>query len=383
MKSISRRKFVNKLGVGLGSAAVLNALPSFIVPPEQPVPYEGKKLNIAVCGLGIYGGLIAKALQTSQYCALAGIITGTPAKAKEWKAKYNIPEKNIYNYTNFDKIASNKDIDLVYIALPNSMHKEFTIRAAKAGKHVITEKPMAVTPQDCKEMIKACSDAGVQLAVGYRLHYEPYNMEMKRLGQDKVFGPVRFIDANLGYKTYDTSKTDETIDFNDHGKWRLNKELAGGGALMDLGIYSLQASRYILGVEPISVTAQFGPVNNPKRFEQVEETISWQMEFPGGAIANCSTSYGYYIDKVYASADKGTFELSPAQNYGPLKGKTSEGELNFPFVNQQQAQLDGIGSVILANKKLPSHITGEEGLKDMNIITAIYEAARTGKRVVL
>ena len=383
MKSISRRKFVNKLGIGLGSAAVLNALPSFIVPQHQTVPYEGKKLNIAVCGLGIYGDLIAKALQTSQYCTLAGIVTGTPAKAKDWKAKYNIPEKNIYNYSNFDKIAANKDIDLIYIALPNSMHKEFTIRAAKAGKHVITEKPMAVSVQDCKEMIKACSDAGVQLAVGYRLHYEPYNMEIKRLGQDKVFGPVRFINANLGYKTYDTSKTDETIDFNDHGKWRLNKQLAGGGALMDLGIYCLQASRYILGVEPIAVTAQFGPVNNTKRFEQVEETISWQMEFPGGAIANCSTSYGYFINRLYASADNGTFELNPAMSYGPLKGKTSEGELDLPIVNHQQAQLDGIGSVILANKKLPVHITGEEGLKDMTIITAIYEAARTGKRVVL
>lgn len=383
MKSISRRNFVNKLGVGLGSAAVLNALPSFIVPPDEALPYEGRKLNIAVCGLGIYGNLIARALQTSQYCALAGIVTGTPAKAKEWKAKYNIAEKNIYNYSNFDKMISNKDIDLVYIVLPNSMHKEFTIRAAKAGKHVITEKPMATSVQDCKEMIKACSDAGVQLAVGYRLHYEPHNMEIKRLGQEKVFGPVRLVEAGFGYKTYDTSKINETIDFNDHNKWRLNKELAGGGALMDLGIYCLQASRYTLGAEPIAVTAQFGPVNNPKRFEQVEETISWQMEFPGGAIANCTTSYGYSVDRVYASADSGTFELGPAMSYGPLKGKTSKGELNLPIVNHQQAQLDGIGSVILANKKLPAHITGEEGLKDMNIITAIYEAARTGKRVVL
>ncbi|MFP9098211.1 Gfo/Idh/MocA family protein [Flavobacterium sp. RHBU_24] len=383
MKSISRRNFVNKLGVGLGSAAVLNALPSFIVPPDEALPYEGKKLNIAVCGLGIYGNLVAKALQTSQYCTLAGIVTGTPAKAKEWKAKYNIAEKNIYNYTNFDKILSNKDIDLVYVTLPNSMHKEFTIRAAKAGKHVITEKPMATSVEDCKEMIKACSDAGVQLAVGYRLHYEPHNMEIKRLGQDKVFGPVRLVEASFAYKTYDTSKINETIDFNDHGKWRLNKELAGGGALMDLGIYCIQASRYVQGLEPVAVTAQFGPVNNPKRFEQVEETISWQMEFPGGAIANCTTSYGYFIDRVYASADSGTFELSPAMSYGPLKGKTSKGELDLPIVNHQQAQLDGIGSVILANKKLPAHITGEEGLKDMNIITAIYEAARTGKRVVL
>ena len=384
MKNISRRLFVNKFGVGLGSAAVLHALPSFLAPDDEPVqPYKGKKLNVAICGLGIYAELIAKGLQDAQYCTLAGIVTGTPAKAKDWKAKYNIPEKNIYDYTNFDKIATNKDIDVVYVVLPNSMHKEFTIRAAKAGKHVITEKPMAISPQECREMIKACADAGVQLAIGYRLHYEPTHLELKRLGQDKVFGQVRYVEAGLAYKTYDTTKKTESIDFNDHSVWRLNKKLSGGGPLMDLGIYCIQASRYILGLEPIAVTAQFGPVNDPVRFAQTEESISWQMEFPGGAVANCKTALGYYIDRLYASADAGSFELSPALSYGPFQGKTPAGPISFPVVNQQQTQLNGICSVILANKPLPKHITGEEGLKDITIIAAIYEAAKTGRRVVL
>jgi len=384
MNNISRRTFVNKFSIGVGSAAVLQALPSFMVPQNELLPpYTGKKINIAICGLGNYAEAIAYGLQSTQYCTLAGIVTGTPAKAQKWKTQYNIPDKNIYNYTNFDKILSNKDIDLVYITLPNGLHKEFTIRAAKAGKHVITEKPMAITPQDCKEMIKACNDAGVQLAIGYRLHYEPTHLELKRLGQDKVFGQVRYIEAGLGYKTYDTTKPAESINYEDPAEWRHNKKLSGGGPLMDLGIYCIQASRYVLGLEPIAVTAQFGPINDPKRFAQVEESISWQMEFAGGAVANCNTSVGYNIDRFYASADEGSFELSPALSYGPFKGKTSAGDINLPVINQQQTQLDAICSLIIENKPLPKHITGEEGLKDMTVIAAIYEAAKTGKKVIL
>lgn len=385
MKNISRRSFVNKVSIGLGSAAVINTLPSFMVPQDENLPpYTGKKLNVAICGLGTYADLIAKGLEKAEYCTLAGVVTGTPAKANAWKAKYNIPDKNIYNYTNFDELKNNKDIDLVYIALPNGMHKEFTIRSARAGKHVVTEKPMAISPQECREMIKACKDAGVQLAVGYRLHYEPTHAEIKRLGQDKVFGQVRFIETGLGYKTYDTTKpTTAAIDFNDHSAWRLNKKLSGGGPLMDLGIYCIQMCRYTLGEEPIAVTAQFGTINDAKRFEQTEESISWQMHFPSGTVANCTTSVGYYIDRFYATADEGNFELSPALSYGPYKGKTSKEEIKFAPINQQQAQLDGISSVILQGKPLPNHITGEEGLKDMLVITAIYEAAMSGKRVTV
>jgi predicted dehydrogenase len=249
------------------------------------------------------------------------------------------------------------------------MHKEYVIRAAKAGKHVITEKPMAVSVQDCAEMIKACKDAGVQLAVGYRLHYEPYHLELKRLGQEKVFGQVRLIEVSLGYKSGDPSE------------WRLKKALAGGGPLMNIGIYCVQASRYVLGEEPQTVTAQFGPVTNKKLFTEVEESITWQLVFPSGAVCTSSSSYNCNIDRLFAAADNGFFELSPAVSYGPFKGRTSKGELNFPNINQQTTQMDEIGKVLLANKPLPVHITGEEGMKDMRVLQAIYEAARTGKSV--
>jgi predicted dehydrogenase len=382
MKKITRRSFVNKFGMGVGASVVLTTLPSFLAAPEnkQP-PYTGKKINVALCGLGNYASMLAEGIQVSEYCNLAGIVTGTPSKAVQWKTKYNIPEKNIYNYENFDEIIKNKDIDLVYVVLPNGLHKEFVIRSAKAGKHVITEKPMAITVKDCEEMIKACDDNKVQLAIGYRLHYEPTHIEIKRLGQEKVFGKVRFIEAALGYQIHDPRDTKSTVDLNDRNEWRLNKKLSGGGPLMDLGVYCIQASRYILGEEPIAVTAQFGPVYNKQIFSETEESISWQMEFPSGAVSNCNTSVNYNIDRLYAAADEGFFELSPALSYGPFEGKSSKGLLKFPVINQQQTQMDEICKLLLENKNLPNHITGEEGLKDIKIINAIYKAAATGKKI--
>ncbi len=384
MKNISRRLFVNKFGLGVGASVVVNKLPSFLTQTEKlQKPYTGKKINIALCGLGHYASNLANGIIASEYCNLAGIVTGTPEKAIKWKNQYNIPEKNIYNYENFDEIVNNKDIDLVYVVVPNGLHKEFVIRSANAGKNVITEKPMANSVEDCEEMIKMCNENNVQLAVGYRLHYEPTHLELKRLGQEKVFGQVRYIEASIGYKTYDTLDKKTIIDKNNRNEWRLNKKLSGGGPLTELGIYCIQVSRYVLGEEPIAVTAQFGTVNNKNRFSEIEETIMWQMEFPSGAVSNCNSSYGYNVDRFYASADEGAFELSPALSYGPFEGKTSEKELKFPVINQQKTQLDEICKLLLENKKLPSHITGEEGLKDIRIIKAIYKSAKTGKKIYL
>jgi predicted dehydrogenase len=366
---------------GMAGAGIALA-PNFLT-RRLSKPYADKKLNVALIGLGNYATILADGLQQSQYCRLAGVVTGHAAKAEAWKKKYNLPDKNIYNYDNFDSIAGNRDIDLVYVVLPNSMHKEYSVRAAKAGKHVICEKPMAISSAECRDMIDACKNAGVQLAIGYRLHYEPYNLEMKRLGQDKVFGMVRYVEAGLGYKTinFESGNAGKDFDINDPSEWRLNKRWSGGGALMNLGIYCVQASRYLLGENPSSVTAQYGTVHDAKRFAQVEETIVWQALFPGGAMASCNTSYGYSIDGIRAIADTGFFELAPAISYGPFKGRTSNGDLHFPDINQQAAQLDGIGKLILENKPLPEHISGKEGLIDLCVMEAIYQAANTGGRV--
>lgn len=366
MKNLSRRKFVTNVGLGMGATAILPTFSSFS-------SFQNKKLNIAICGLGRYGSLLSRSFVDSQNCKLAGIITGTPSKAEKWKKQYSIPDKNVYNYQNFDSILDNKDIDLVYVVLPNSMHKEYTIRAAEAGKHVIVEKPMALNAQECKEMIDACKKNQVQLALGYRLHYEPHHQEIMRLGQNKILGQIRLIEVSLGYNIDNISPDD----------WHLKKSLSGGGPLMNLGVYCVQAGRYTLGEEPISVTAQFGPITKPELYKEVEESITWQMEFASGAVCTSSSSNRSSIDRYYASAEKGFIELSPAVSYGPFVGRTNQGKMNFPVINQQAAQMDGIAKFILQNKPLPDHIAGIEGFKDMKVIDAIYQAATTGEKVSL
>src|SRR5688572_24551368 len=147
------------------------------------------KLGIALVGLGKYSeGQLAPALQQTAHCHLAGIVTSSQQKKEQWKMKYNLPDNACYTYENFDTIKDNPDIDIVYVVLPNAMHAEYVIRAAQAGKHVICEKPMAITVEDCDRMIEACRQAGKMLSVGYRLHFEPHHQEVMRLGQQRVFG---------------------------------------------------------------------------------------------------------------------------------------------------------------------------------------------------
>ena len=367
--SQSRRTFLQTLSLGVSATLT----PSYILANQKaPFKKNEKKLGVALVGLGSYAkNQLAVGLAQADNCYLAGIVTGTPSKAEEWSKKYNIPQKNIYNYQNFDQIANNKDIDIVYVVLPNSMHHEFVIRAARAGKHIMCEKPMSVSVQEAAEMIKACRDAGVQLGIGYRLHFEPFTKEIIRLGQQKVYGDVRFMQTNFGFS------------IGDPKQWRLKKSMAGGGPLMDVGIYCVQASRYISGEEPLWVTAQFGPVTDTERFKDVEESVSWQMQFPGNAMVNGFSSYKSNVEQLYASANKGWFQLSPAYGYGPLKGRTSEGEMLQPIVHHQTVMLQAVCREFIETNKFPAHISGEEGLRDMRILMAIYEAASTGKRVSL
>ena len=367
METYSRRQFLGQLSLGTSALTALPVLPDWAGPPVA------RKLNVALCGLGRYAGYLAEGLAMSQYCRLAGLVSGTPAKLEQWQKRYNIAPENCYNYQTFDQIAANSAIDVVYIVVPNGLHKDFTIRAAKAGKHVIVEKPMATTAADCEVMIAACNAAGVQLAVGYRLHYEPHHQELMRLGQKKVFGQVRLIEVSLGYRLDGIPPTD----------WHLKKALSGGGPLMNLGVYCVQSSRYVLGEEPIAATAQFGPVQHKDLYTEVEESIMWQLDFSSGAIATSTSANNVSVDRFYASADDGFFELNPAVSYGPFRGRTSTGELSFPDINQQAAQLDGIGQVLLANQPLPDHIAGIEGLKDLRVLEAIYKAAETGRKISL
>jgi len=235
-----------------------------VMAPQVFAAEPDKKLGVALVGLGnLSTHEIAPALQHTKYCRLAGIVTGHPAKAERWKAQYDIPDKNIYNYDNMEKMADNPDIDIVYVVTPNGLHAEHTIKAANAGKHVLCEKPMEVSPEKCQQMIDACKKAGRQLAIGYRCRFEPHNLECVRLAREKTFGELRIIEACFEIHL------DQPPD-----AWRYHKALAGGGCLMDVGIYALQATRYITGEEPVLVSAT-ETKTDPVKFKEVDETLVW------------------------------------------------------------------------------------------------------------
>ena len=365
----SRRKFIYQTAIAALGIPLLGAGTCTDTTGKNQRS-NNKKLGVALVGLGGYAtGQLGPALLQTEHCYLAGIVTGTPSKIPAWKEKYNIPDKNIYSYETYDEIANNPDIDIIYVVLPNSMHAEYSIRGSKAGKHVICEKPMAISVAECDAMIAAAENANKSLSIGYRLHYDPYHLEMIRLVKEKTFGDLNKMDSAFSFMAT-------------KGQWRLNKELSGGGPLMDLGVYCLQAACYTSGSNPVAVTAQAPPVTDKTKFINVEETLNFQMEMPGGLIASCRTSYSENNNFVKATASKGWVELKPAFGYGGIKLNTSDNrQFSVPAFSQQAAQLDDI-ALSITNKQ-PSKIPGEMGRRDMQIIQAIYEAMESGKRVAV
>ena len=250
-KNQTRRKFIHDLGLAGAGIPFLAAYSTCNEDQSKKQNMNQKKdgkLGIALVGLGGYAsGQLAPALQQTEHCYLAGIVTGSPSKIPVWKEKYNIPDKNIYSYDNYDSIKDNPDIDIIYVVLPNHLHAEYTIRGFAAGKHVICEKPMGLSVTECDTMIAAAQKAGKQLSIGYRLHYDPYNLELVKRAREKTYGDIRSVDTSFSITPR-------------KGEWRLNKKIAGGGPLMDVGIYCLQAVCYVTSAEPIAVRATTYPV---------------------------------------------------------------------------------------------------------------------------
>ena len=328
-----------------------------------------KKLGVALVGLGRYSDFqLAPALLETKHCYLAGIVTGTPSKEKIWADKYNIPKENIYNYENFDNIVLNDTIDIVYVVLPNSMHAEFSIRAARAGKHVICEKPMAVSVVECDAIINACKNADVKLGIGYRMQSDPYTKEIKRLVKEKPFGEVNYVSSDAAY-----------ISNGRPDQWRLNHALSGGGALMNMGVYSIQSSIYGVGSNPISVSAQEFSTR-PDYFKDTDETITAQFKFDNGVIAQMFTSHNAKANRLIVNFKKGWVELNPAHNYGPISGRTSKGELKYPHQRQQMLQMDDFSKHILYEDT--NVAPGEMGKRDIIIVEAIYKSIKEGGKTI-
>ncbi len=367
----TRRDFLQKL---TASIVALPAVPAAAAASVKTFerPYDGPVLRVALMGLGSYATRVAEAMQSCKMAKLTGLVSGTPAKLKDWQAKYNVPEKNCYSYGNFDKIKDNPDIDAVYVITPNGLHHDNVIRVAKAGKHVICEKPMALNARQGQEMVDFCKKANVKLLVGYRLHFEPHTLEIIRMRKTGELGTIRFFQGLSGFK------------IGDPNQWRLNKELAGGGSLMDIGIYSINGSRYMTGEEPVWVTAEETKTNKELFKEGVDETIQFQLGFPSGAVASILSTYNMnFLDRFFLSGDNGFAELNPATGYGPIQGKTNKGDIDQPVTVHQAVQMENFAGIILNGQQPVVPVDGEEAVRDLKIIDAVYLAAKTGKKVML
>lgn len=364
----TRRDFLQKLAAStIGVSLVADSLDAEKRPtiPEKEKPI----LRVALMGLGGYASRIAEAMQSSQRTKITALISGTPSKLKEWGAKYEVPQTSWYNYENFDQIGANSQVDAVYILTPNALHCPQALRVAKARKHVICEKPMALNADEGQEMVDACHHAGVKLLVGYRMHFEPHTLEVIRMRREGKLGRLLFFEGLSGFK------------IGDPGQWRLKKELAGGGSLMDIGIYAVNGARYLIGTEPQWVTAQEIKTNFEKFKEGVDETITFQLGFPEGVVASCLSTYSMnHLDRFFLNGSDGFAVLQPASSYGPIKAHSHKGEIHQPIVNQQTVQMDEMAAIILDGKQTEIPVDGEEGLKDLKIIDKIYAAVKSGAR---
>ncbi len=369
----NRRAFIQKLSGSLLALPLASTLDAekIILNLNKEV-YEGPVLKVAILGLGSYGTRVADAMQACTKAKLVGAISGTPSKLTTWQTKYNIQPKNCYSYDTMDQIKSNPDIDAVYVITPNSLHKPFSIRVANAGKHVICEKPMALNAKEAKDMIDACNQNKVKLLIGYRMHFEPKTLEIVRISRSGEAGKPLFFQGLCGFRIGDPTQ------------WRLNAKLAGGGSMMDIGIYAINGARYMLGEEPTWVTAQETKTDKIKFKDGVDETITFQMSFPSGATASCLSTYNMNgLDKFYLNMEKGFAEMQPSTGYGPIKARTNKGELDFTHITHQTVQMDEMADIILNGKKPILPVDGEEGWKDMKIVDAIYKAVKTGRKEMI
>ena len=374
----TRRHFLQNTAGGIAATALAARVGGGTFAQESEAvtaaQQSGRKIGFAVMGLGQLGlGQIVPAFADCKLAKLTALVSGTPDKAKATAEKFGVDAKNIYNYENFDKIKDNDQVDVVYVVLPNNMHADFVVRAAKAGKHVLCEKPFDVNVEKCQMAIDACRKHDRKLQIGYRLMYEPNNLALVDAVAKKEIGELKMLECGAGFS------------INPPNQWRLKMDMAGGGCLMDIGVYSLSAARYITREEPTEVTAQTYANRADPRFKEVEEHCNFQLRFPSGVLASCTSSYSCGLNRFHAIGTRGWAQCEPALSYRGVKyriqrrGNTEQPDLGDP--NQFATEMDALARCIIENKEPKA--SGDQGLRDVRIMMAIYESAKTGKTVKL
>ncbi|WP_420461048.1 Gfo/Idh/MocA family protein [Neolewinella sp.] len=373
----SRRRFLRQsvagaagvlLTPGLIACGQSTSAPATSAEPAAPPPDAARKIGVALLGLGGYSkGQLAPALQLTQHCELRGIVTGSPDKIPEWQDKYGIKDENVYSYDTMDEIADNDAIDVIYIVTPTATHRDFAVRAAGTGKHVWCEKPMAMTPEQCQEIIDACNENGVQLAIGYRVMHEPNTRKLIQLTKDKAYGALTAAHAYAGY-----GGSPPAADY-----WRGQRDM-GGGALYDMGVYTVNGLRYGTQLSPAAVVK--ATQQRQERPNGVDLTTTYTLRYPDGMLAEGKTSVVETYNELHIEAEDGWYEMDPMQPYQGVKGKTSDGKvLGPPVPNQQSLQMDDDALAILNGTQTIA--PGSMGKADIAVIRAIIESAETGGEV--
>lgn len=329
-----------------------------------------KKIRYAVVGLGhIAQVAILPAFAHAENSELAALITGDVEKARELSDRYEAPA---FAYGDYERALREAAVDAVFIALPNTQHREYTERAASMGVHVLCEKPMATTEADCQAMIDACARAEVRLMIAYRLHFTDAHVQAVKLARDGRLGELRYFNSLFAMQV-----ADDNI--------RVSRD-DGGGPLFDIGIYCINAARYLFRDEPREVMATLA-TGDDERFDEVEEMASVTMRFPGERLASFTCSFGSTdMDQLDVVGTEGALHIEPAYEYvGELKWKLKCGdktdEKTFPAGDQCAAELIYFSDCI-ANGRQPEP-SGREGLADVQIIRSIYESARIGQPVAV
>jgi predicted dehydrogenase len=340
---------------------------------------QAKRLGVAVVGLGHLAlAQILPAFGQAKHVRVTALVSGERDKARAVGAEYGVPERSLYDYAGFDRLRDNPDVDVIYIVLPNALHAEYVVRAAQAGKHVLCEKPMATSVADAERMIAACKQAGRKLMIAYRCQYEPYNRALTALARGGELGRVRMIQAVNGQNDLG------------NGQWRQIKAMAGGGSLPDVGLYCLNAARYLTGEEPVEVSARLTQPKNDPRFREIEDAVAFTLQFPSGIVADCASAYSLHESRrIRVMGETAWAELDPAFSYGNLAMRIGRraGEANaieqrsFVEHNQFALEMDHFALAIRAGRE--PRTPGEEGLQDQRLIEAIYAAASGGSPVKL
>ncbi len=366
---LTRRHFTQLSAAALAAARLSPQSLAQTLPPSTD-----RRIGYAVIGLGSIANHFLRGTAQSSQSKITALVSGHRDKALAIAAQYNVPTASIYSYEDFDSIVANPTVDAVYVALPNSMHAEYTIRAARAGKHVLCEKPMDVSSAQCRRMIEACRAARVKLMIAYRLYYEPTHIQALDLIHSGKLGLIQSLDANHGSNIHDPNE------------WRLTKALGGGGPMLDHGVYPLSLFRWITGQQPIAFQAMISTPDRDGRFREVEENVQWLQRFPSGAIASGAGSYGVELGGYWrAHGPWGWLQMTSLTYQGQhLTGHyASRPQQGAPWIevdiastekdpSQFAREADHFSDCILHDRTPAT--PGEDGLADLVALEAVYKS---------